>query len=137
MLTDFLLALPLFSFALFGAFHICELGYLISASGQASFFAARSEFVEKNATASAGQFSNASVEPVMEGRFLQDDQRMKVAIRETAVGSLANVDLLYPDLLPLSRFLLAPPTEDLLDPLPTYELPTLRGFTGIPRRIPK
>jgi hypothetical protein len=109
MLAGFVISSLWVLTAMFGLFHLSEVGFLAGVAEQASFFAARSEFVGLRGTRSA-RFIAASAGAA---------EVLTVQTEDSGTGRICRVSLAYRSELPFGA-------EDLRSPM--------RGVTAIPPR---
>ena len=124
MLMDLLYALPLIFFATFGLYHTSELGFLIGANEQASFFAARSEFVGADNAKSVDYFSKVIFDPI--ALYRDRPREVDVAsftlhLEQNAERIIAETEIEYPELFPHGGHFFKSP-------------PLLQAFTLVPVR---
>ena len=97
MLTEFLIAFPLFLFAFLGLTNLSEWGYLVSVADLASFHAARARFVEFRRSGdtdeAVGRLLEKSLSPSRNPGF-------NVGFQGLGIGSQAEVKISPPPLLP-------------------------------------
>ena len=129
MLTQLLYGLPLFLFLVFGLLHVTELGYLVGATEQATFFGARNQFVQKDLRDGVAYVSDLAL-------FAPD--RMTARLEATENEENAIVEHPYPNLLPFAVCLLGQevPNCDPDTSLESVGLPHLRATQPIPPRFP-
>jgi hypothetical protein len=111
MFVEYLLSSVWLFFAMFGVLHLSEVGVLSVVAEQASFFAARSEFVGLRGARAARFYAES---------FGAGD-RIAVTTDEAAVGRIARVSLANREHLPL-----------VANDLPVSDL---RGLTAVPPRV--
>ena len=137
--ADFTISALWILFAMFGLFHLSELGFLSGGAEQASFFAARSEFVGLRGTRSGFLMAASGRDPSRAFDLTPTGAGNTISVEtdENLQGRSSRVSIEYPNLLPFLKESVDPsgrPGSRCVGSGMLASRPRLCGFTKIPPR---
>ncbi len=117
---EFLYSLPIFVMLFYGVIHVAELGFLVGATGETSFYAARSSFIGGDVEQTVRDYSRTAVHPFNKTAEVLGES-VDMTVTQNPDGKDVTVDLPYSPILPYAKEILgeALPTISSVQPIPS------------------